>query len=92
MARDTRLDVHTFRTRGGLQVDFVASTPAGATWAIEAKATANLRPRDAEPLEAARGYLPPQTRAIIVIPTGHPRRLSGGVEILPLARLLEEVG
>jgi len=86
-ARDKRLDLYSFRTRGGLEVDFLARF-AGELWAIEAKATANVTDRDAEALLAARSYLPRETRLVLVIPAGQARRLASGVWVLALADLL----
>jgi predicted AAA+ superfamily ATPase len=90
MAHDTKLDIHTFRTRGGLEVDFIL-VKRNSVWAIEAKSAPAVQARDAESLEAAKAYLPPRSRRIIVIPAGEPRRLKNGVEILPLRRLLDEI-
>jgi predicted AAA+ superfamily ATPase len=89
-ARDTRLDLHSFRTRGGLEVDFVAVTE-DAVWALEAKATSNPALRDADSLESAKTYFKRGTRRVLVTPSGQPRRLANGVEIMPLARLLAEI-
>ncbi len=90
MARDVKLDIHTFRTRGGLVVDYIVSK-GDATWAIEAKTAANIQVRDSDSLVAAKTYLPRRTRMIIVVPGGSPRRLANGVDILPLAKLVAEI-
>lgn len=86
-AYDRDLALHTFRTRGGLEVDFIARFHH-TLWAIEAKATERVTDRDAAPLLAAKAYLPKNTRTVIVIPAGPPRRLTCGVEVLALADLL----
>ena len=86
-AYDRDLALHTFRTRGGLEVDFIARFHH-TLWAIEAKATERVTDRDAARLLAAKAYLPKSTRSVIVIPSGPPRRLGCGVEVLALADLL----
>jgi Predicted ATPase (AAA+ superfamily) len=86
-AYDRDLALHTFRTRGGLEVDFIARFHH-TLWAIEAKATARVTDRDAAPLIAAKAYLPKNARPVIVIPSGPPRRLACGVEVLALADLM----
>jgi predicted AAA+ superfamily ATPase len=90
MARDVKIDLHTFRTRGGLEVDFIV-TKGDAVWAVEAKTAENIQTRDSDSLEAAKVYLPRRTRRIIAVPSGAPRRLANGVEILSLARLVDEI-
>ena len=90
MALDKRADFHTFRTRGGLEIDFVTRI-GGATWAIEAKATSHPSEADASSLLNARAYLPAATRLVLVIPSGAPRRLGKAVDVLPLANLLAQM-
>lgn len=86
-ASDEHLDLYTFRTRGGLEVDFIVRF--GRTlWAIEAKAKAHVTERDAASLEAAKAYLPRGTHLGLVTPSGAPRRLKSGVSVLALADLL----
>jgi len=89
-AYDAHQEIFTFRTRGGLDVDFIVRA-AGVTWAIEAKATSNVTDRDAAGLVAARAYLPGEVRGVIVTPAGPSRRLASGIRVLGLADLLAEV-
>jgi predicted AAA+ superfamily ATPase len=86
-AYDRELSLHAFRTRGGLEVDFIARFHH-TLWAIEAKATERVTDRDAAPLVAAKTYLPNNARLAIVIPKGPRRRLACGVDVLSLADLL----
>jgi predicted AAA+ superfamily ATPase len=86
-AADENLNLYTFRTRGGLEVDFIARY-GQALWAIEAKASAHVTDHDAASLVAAKAYLPKNTRLALVTPSGTPRRLASGVSVLPLAKLL----
>jgi predicted AAA+ superfamily ATPase len=89
MATDVDVRLYTFRTRGGLEVDIVAQL-GGSTWAIEAKVGA-VQLGDSASLHKVRAHLPPGTRSVVVVPRGTPRRLSNGVEVLPLNRLLREM-
>jgi uncharacterized protein len=89
MANAREIRLHTFRTRGGLEVDIVAEL-GGTTWAIEAKAgTVGLS--DSAALHRAMASLPRRTRPVVVVPSGVPRRLSNGVDVLPLNHLLREM-
>ncbi len=89
-AHDRDLALHTFRTRGGLEVDFIARFHH-TLWAIEAKATERVTDQDATPLLAAKTYLPNNAHMAIVIPAGPRRRLASGVEVLSLADLLSTI-
>ncbi len=86
-AYDRDLSLYAFRTRGGLEVDFIARFHH-TLWAIEAKATERVTDRDAAPLLAAKTYLPNNAHSVIVIPKGPRRRLACGVDVLSLADLL----
>jgi predicted AAA+ superfamily ATPase len=86
-ANDQDLTLHTFRTRGGLEVDFIARM-RNTLWAIEAKATEHVTSQDAASLLAAKAYLPKNVRLVVVVPTGPRRQLASGVEVLALADLL----
>jgi len=89
-AYDRDLALHTFRTRGGLEVDFIARI--GSTlWAIEAKATERVSNQDAASLVAAKAYLPKNVHLVIVIPAGPHRRLTCGVDVMALPDLLSVV-
>ncbi len=89
-AHDEKLELYTFRTRGGLEIDFIARLN-NVTWAIEAKATANVHDSDAKALATARPYLSTDVRFVIVIPEGARRRLKSGVEVMPLSAFLREI-
>ena len=86
-AKDQDLTLHTFRTRGGLEVDFIVRF--GQTlWAIEAKAIDHPSDRDAASLLSAKAYLPKGIRLAIVVPQGQRRKLAKGVEVMNLPDLL----
>ena len=87
MAYDRRLNLSTFRTRGGLEVDFIA-TLGEVCWAIEAKSAADVDISDTQALIAARAYLPQRTKLVVVTPSSAPRKLKNGVEVMSLSDLL----
>lgn len=89
-ACDEQLNLHTFRTRGGLEVDFIVRF-GRALWAIEAKASSHVTESDAASLVAAKTYLPGETRLVLVTPSGTPRRLASGVSVMALPDLLSAV-
>jgi uncharacterized protein len=87
-ALDQDIGLHTFRTRGGLEVDFIVRF-GNALWAVEAKATSHPSDRDAAGLVAAKSYLPKGTKRVIVVPQSPPRKLENGIDVLALADLLQ---
>ena len=88
-ATHTALEIFYFRTRNGLEVDFLIRIK-NKLWAIEAK-YGQVAPEDSKSLEAFRGYFPEVAELVIVIPEGPPRKLRSGVRVLSLSRLLEEM-
>jgi predicted AAA+ superfamily ATPase len=52
-----RAELHTWRSRGGVEVDFVVYGP-DAFWAVEVKSTRRLRPDDLRGLRAFRDDYP----------------------------------
>jgi predicted AAA+ superfamily ATPase len=90
-ARATKIEVHGFRTRGGLEVDFVVKLPSGV-WAIEAKATSHASESDAASLELFRKYAPKGTQFVVATLSGPERKLRSGTRILPWQKLLHEMG
>jgi predicted AAA+ superfamily ATPase len=90
-ARATKIEVHGFRTRGGLEVDFIVKLPSGI-WAIEAKATSHASESDATSLELFRKYAPKGTQFVVATLSGPERKLRSGTRILPWQKLLQEMG
>jgi predicted AAA+ superfamily ATPase len=86
-ALDREIALHSFRTRGGLEVDFIVRL-GDVLWAIEAKSTTHPSERDAAALVAAKSYLPKGIRRVIVVPNSPARKFESGVEVLGLADLL----
>lgn len=89
-ALDVRMELFSFRTRGGLEVDLVAKINQ-RYFAVEAKAGSTPNTRDASALVQAKRYLPKGTKLFIVVPKGAARKLASDVTVLPLNDLLREV-
>ncbi|MEO5969620.1 MAG: AAA family ATPase [Bdellovibrionia bacterium] len=88
-ASHTPIELFYFRTRNGLEVDFLLRTK-GKLWAIEAK-YGQVAPEDSKSLEAFRKYFPAVDELVVVVPEGLPRKLRSGVRILSLSGLLEKL-
>jgi hypothetical protein len=81
--------ISTFRTRGGLEVDFLLNLE-NQKFFIESKSSENLADQDADPLLQAKAYVPRSQGYIF-----HPGRKSlklKGLWALPLAEGLKELG
>jgi uncharacterized protein len=88
-AKDLEARIWNFRTRGGIEIDFVVEV-AGALWAIEAKASDPGR-SDTGALESFRRYVRKDHRSVIATLKG-PRKKIGSVEVMPWQHLLREMG
>ncbi len=75
-----------FRSRSQIEVDFVI----GDRIAIEVKASGRVSERDAKGLLALAEDVPLK-RKLIVCTEHEPRRLDGGVEVLPVAEFLDRL-
>ena len=80
----------TLRTRGGLEVDFVASLDQ-QRWLIEAKATPQPNAADVVSVARAVRHFPPGTKTLLVH-TGSVERVIDGVPALPWQKGLQELG
>jgi hypothetical protein len=89
-ARELRCNIHNFRTRGGLEIDFIVEL-GDRVWAIEAKSGAVDVDRAAATFAQARRYLPAKTE-MVVATTGKERKRSKQLRILPWQALLQEMG
>jgi len=90
-ARDVDVRVATFRTRGGLEVDFVIDV-AGERWLVEAKAATRTDEADASALRRAqRDHFSARTRCLVVH-TGDVARRIDSVPHLPWQLGLKEIG
>ena len=88
-ATHTPIEVFFFRTRNGIEVDFIVKIN-NKIWAIEAK-HGDVSSSDAKSLEAFRKYLPSVNELIIVIPSGPARKLKMGVLVMSVAALIERM-
>ena len=84
--RDDRLQ--TWRTRAGLEVDFVVHGASGF-WAIEIKNTARVRPEDLRGLRAFRSDYP--ECAAVLLHRGAERARRDGILCLPVEEFLRAV-
>ena len=89
MAHDVPIEIQYFRTRHGVEVDFIV-TLRGRVWAIEAK-SGEVAPHDLNGVIAFRQYFPEVYQCVVVNLTG-PKRVRDGVIICDLTTLLQEMG
>lgn len=90
MARDEEIKIEYFRTRHGLEVDFIV-TFRGKVWAIEVK-SGSVQNSDLESLRAFKRYFPKTHRAIAVSPKEIRRSSRDGILICGWVDLLKELG
>ena len=81
--RDLHYDIHYWRTRSGLEVDFILG--AGEV-AVEVKGAAHVHDRELRPLRAFMEEHRP--RAAVVVSTEPAERVAGGIRIMPWDRFL----
>jgi predicted AAA+ superfamily ATPase len=79
---------HLYRTSGGAEVDLLLAWPDGSLWAIEVKRS--LAPKAARGFCAACEDLAP-ARRFVVYPGDDRWPLGGGVEVIGLEALTEEI-
>lgn len=85
---DVERSLFTWRTRSGVEVDFVVYGPEDL-WAIEVKNSANVRPADVRGLSAFLDDYP-EARAVLLY-RGDRRLRKGNVLCLPVERFLTEL-
>ncbi len=89
LAQDVSADIRYFRTRHGVEVDFIV-TLGGKVWAIEAKVGEGSA-QDLGGLRAFRNYFPNVHRCVLVTPKGKKRKIDG-ILICDWMTLLNEMG
>lgn len=89
-ARDIDARISTFRTEHGAEVDFIVEGPGG-TFAIEAKASANVGREDLRGLEQFADFVGRKHRGMVLY-LGETRRKIGAVELWPWQAGLREIG
>ena len=82
------LDLYTWRTRAGVEVDFVLYGPSGF-WAVEVKNTRRIRPADLRGLRSFRDDFP-ESRALL-LHRGEDRLQKGDVLCLPVEDFLRQL-
>jgi predicted AAA+ superfamily ATPase len=80
--------LYTWRTRSGVEVDFVLYGPEGL-WAIEVKNTRDVRPADLRGLRAFRNDYPEATGLLLY--RGDRRLMKGDILCLPVESFLAEL-
>lgn len=88
-AGDTEHKIFNFRTRGGLEADFIVSH-GSKKFAIECKAAARVSESDYRNLIAIERYYPKLTK--ILVYQGKVERKENGVWIVPLPKALSIMG
>lgn len=83
------LEMYSFRTRGGLEVDFLIQLE-GVRFAIEAKAAEEIQESDASALKHIMAQVPGLKG--FIFHSGKKARKVGGLWALPLAEGLAEIG
>lgn len=88
-SRDVRLEIFYFRTRGGLEVDFIIRL-SGKVYAIEAK-SGTIGERDISALKQFKEYYPTVTQCFAVA-VGETLREISGVTVCGVTELVRRVG
>lgn len=89
-AKDVEVRIYSFRTRGGLEVDFVIDLE-GQRWLVEAKSTLTPDASDTSVLAKACAHFGKDCPKMVVHPGTIAKRI-GNVSILPWQRALKEMG
>ena len=84
----TDAEFYTWRTRAGVEVDFVVYGPDGF-WAVEVKNAATIRPEDLRGLRAFREDYP-ESRALLLY-RGERRLQKGDITCIPVDRFLRDL-
>lgn len=86
--QDVQYDLSFWRTRSGVEVDFVVYGEKGF-WAIEVKSSATLSPKDTRGLESFRDEYP-EARTLFIY-RGRHRLVQNGVLCIPCEEFLREL-
>lgn len=85
-SKSISIQCHNFRTRGGLEIDFLFNCE-GRRLAVECKSADNVSPSELQPLKYFRSIDPKAER--IIIYRGKRELKDGGIWILPLSVFLK---
>jgi predicted AAA+ superfamily ATPase len=89
-AKDIEPKVHTFRTRGGLEVDFIVHVNK-KSFAIELKSSSSISPSDIRSLEQVQKIYPRKIEGYLAY-RGTKEQKLGKIWILPWAKVIKEIG
>ena len=87
---DKNIEISTFRTRGGLEVDFICKLE-NEILAIEVKASDSLSSEDVGPLNAFKSYYPKRHLKFVFHLGAKPKKIDG-IWCLPWQEGLREIG
>ena len=90
LARDKRMNLSSYRTEHGAEVDFIITSDE-ETLAIESKASRNVGTNDLRGLNSFAEYYGKPHRAMVFYLGAHRRKI-GNVEIFPWQEGLKEIG
>ena len=89
-AKDKRVNVWGFRTRGGLEIDFLAQIDKHM-WAIEVKSSDHVSSDDLRGLKQFSNYYSEPYDAVVATMGGRSKKIEG-IWVLPWQKLLREMG
>jgi predicted AAA+ superfamily ATPase len=89
LAKDLNVNVYNFRTRGGLEIDFIVEHQS-SKFAVECKSADTITSSDLRGLESIDRYYPKIAR--ILVYRGKRELKDGNIWILPLKKALVEMG
>ncbi len=89
-ANDKAIEVSSFRTRGGLEIDFIVRIDK-RVWAIEVKTSANISTTDLAGIKAFARYFHGHYEGVVAVLDGREKKIDG-VRVLPWQKLLKEMG
>lgn len=89
LARDEELSLSTYRTEGGVEVDFIVEWQ-GKRWAIEVKASGHIGNEDLSGLKNFREYARPYKSQVWYL--GKVAKQIDGISVLPWQMGLKEMG
>ncbi len=88
-SKDERIEISSFRTRGGLEIDFIIKL-RNHVWAIEVKASSNLTAGDIRPLREFSRYIGENYTPVVVTMDDQEKRIED-TWVLPIQKLLREM-
>ena len=90
-AKDRELQISSYRTEHGAEVDFIVEFPDGTCWAIEVKAGRSVHDSDLSGLSSFADFYK-KKHVPLIIYGGAVRKRLGRVSVLPVQEALKEMG